>query len=231
MKNHYIIAAVALIILISANSCIKPIMATDLPIVRIEMIKYAPKEALKPSGLIDITDVQISDHWNLYVGYVNNVNQLKEELKTLIQDKTSNPLVIADRRRRYGFEFNGMVLHEYYFENLKANSKTLEKESPLYQEIEKTWGSFDAWQQDFINTGKSRGIGWAILYMDPATKQLTNHFVMDHENGPIAGFKPILVMDVWEHAYMVDHKAGGRADYITAFMKNINWDMVLKRYA
>lgn len=192
---------------------------------------YAPKEHLKPQGLTGISDAQINDHWTLYLGYVNNVNLLNAELKELIQNKTSNPLVIADRRRRYGFEYNGMVLHEYYFGNLKANCQPLDKASKLYQALEQTWGSFDAWQQDFINTGKSRGIGWSILYLDPIAKQLTNHFIMDHENGPVAGFSPLLVMDVWEHAYMVDHKAGGRADYISAFMKNINWDVVEKRFA
>jgi Fe-Mn family superoxide dismutase len=194
------------------------------------MIKYVAQENIRPSGLIGITDAQINDHWNLYVGYVNNVNQLNEELKLLTQSKGSNPLVIADRRRRYGFEYNGMVLHEYYFGNLKAQNIGLDLDSNLYQAIKETWGSFDFWQEDFVNTGKSRGIGWVILYMDPVTKQLTNHFIMDHENGPIAGFAPILVMDVWEHAYMVDHKSGGRADYLKACMANINWSTVQERY-
>lgn len=194
------------------------------------LITYPIKEQLKPSNLEGISQAQIDDHWNLYIGYVNNVNQLNKELSEFIKQQPSNPLVIADRRRRYGFEYNGMVLHEYYFGNLKANSKQLAPTDSLYQAIASTWGSYEAWQQDFINTGKSRGIGWAILYMDPTTKQLTNHFIMDHENGPVAGFAPILVMDVWEHAYMVDHKAGGRASYITAFMSNINWDNVQTRY-
>ncbi len=222
MKPNALYYWLTLVVLIGTIECSKQKWGA--------MTKYVSQESLKPSGLLEISNEQINDHWNLYVGYVTNVNALKEELKTLRQDKTSNPLVIADRRRRYGFEFNGMVLHEYYFGNLKADSKPIEKESQLYQALEKTWGSFDAWQQDFINTGKSRGIGWAILYMDPTTKELTNHFIMDHENGPIAGFAPLLVMDVWEHAYMVDHKASGRADYITAFTKNINWEIVQNRF-
>ncbi len=192
-------------------------------------VTYTPKENLKPTALIGISDAQIYDHWNLYLGYVKNVNQLNQDLLELTQ-KNSSQLIIADRRRRYGFEYNGMVLHEYYFGNLKSNSKKLDPSTQLYQALEKTWGSFDAWQNDFINTGKTRGIGWAILYMDPTTKQLTNHFIADHEMGHISGFTPILVMDVWEHAYMVDHKAGGRADYITAFLTNINWEVVQNRY-
>lgn len=192
---------------------------------------YSVKENLKPSGLNGISDEQINDHWKLYQGYVAQVNKLQEELKTL----TPGSLLYADRRRRYGFEYNGMVLHEYYFENLHANGAPL-ADGSIKEALIKTWGSFENWKEDFINTGKTRGIGWAILYADtrggtsPITKQLTNHFVAEHQNGNIAGFKPILVMDVWEHAYMVDHKAGGRGNYITAFFNNINWNVVEKRF-
>ncbi|MBU1008296.1 superoxide dismutase [Candidatus Dependentiae bacterium] len=174
---------------------------------------YAVKEQLRPLGLINISGEQINDHWDLYKGYVKQVNVLQE-----------TPDI-----RRYGFEYNGMVLHEYYFENLTAGGAPLSK-SNLKKAIEQTWGSYEQWQKAFVETGKSRGIGWAILYCNPENKQLSNHFVTEHQNGHIAGFKPILVMDVWEHAYMVDHRAGGRAAYIDAFMKNINWSVVEKRF-
>ncbi|MBD3272956.1 superoxide dismutase [Candidatus Dependentiae bacterium] len=190
---------------------------------------YNTKDEIKPKGLNGISDEQINDHWSLYQGYVKNVNKLNEELKELSSQGKANTLLYADRRRRYGFEYNGMVLHEYYFKNLTPE-KTEISDGKLKNEIIKTWGSFDAWLQDFNNTGKTRGIGWAILYADPNTGQLTNNFIHEHQNGIIAGFKPILVMDVWEHAYMVDHKAGGRGDYINAFIKNINWPEVEKRY-
>lgn len=192
---------------------------------------YEPKIHLKPHDLQGISNDQIDDHWGLYVGYVNNVNQLNDDLAQLRIQQTPQPLILADRRRRYGFEYNGMVLHEYFFENLTTQAEPLNNDSLLYEAICATWGSFDAWKQDFIQTGKSRGIGWAILYADPYTRQLTNHFIMDHENGPIARFVPILVMDVWEHAYMVDHKAQGRPDYITAFMNNINWKVTAERFS
>lgn len=191
--------------------------------------QYKPKEHLKPQGLTNISDAQINDHWNLYVGYVNNTNQLNADLQTLIAQKAS-PLLIADRRRRYGFEYNGMILHEYYFENLTSTTPQ-NPTNNLAQALQATWGSIDAWKEDFCNTGKSRGIGWAILYGDPLSKNLTNHFIMDHENGPITHFKPLLVMDVWEHAYMVDHNAGGRANYIQAFLENISWQTVEQRFA
>jgi len=187
--------------------------------------KYEVKQELKPSNLEGISNQQINDHWKLYEGYVKQVNMLNEELKNL----KVGSLLYADRRRRYGFEYNGMVLHEYYFGNLTPEKKQF-SDCPLKKAIEQTWGSFDAWKEDFIAAGKTRGIGWAILYCDPVTKRLTNHFIASHEVGHIAGFKPILVMDVWEHAYMVDHNADGRGSYTEAFMKNVDWQVVSERF-
>jgi Fe-Mn family superoxide dismutase len=120
-----------------------------------------------------------------------------------------------------------MVLHEYYFENLISGGTKL-SDGELKKAIEKKWGSYEKWEMDFVATGKSRGIGWAILYAKE--KNLINNFIISHDYGHIAGYKPILVMDVWEHAYMVDHKASGRGDYIAAFMKNINWQIVEVRF-
>lgn len=188
---------------------------------------YSVQESLKPSGLNGITDDQINDHWNLYAAYVTQSNALKEELAELrAAGKGATPAYV-DRRRRLGFEFNGMVLHEYYFGNLKAG--VANNANQFKTAIEKNWGSFDAWAEDFANTGKTRGIGWAICAIDPATGDINNHFIQLHEDGNIPGFHPLVVMDVWEHAYMVDHKAGGRADYIKAFLSNVNWDVVEQR--
>lgn len=194
-----------------------------------EIVIYETKERLKPSGLIGISDEQIEDHWRLYQGYVSQVNRLNDEIVELVSQKQTSTLVYLDRKRRFGFEYNGMILHEYYFGNLCSKCSP-PLQGSLLQEIEKHWGSLQAWLDDFSNTGKTRGIGWAILYMDPVTGQLLNTFIQDHENGHISGFIPLLVMDAWEHAYMVDFKATGRADYINAFIANINWEIVTKRY-
>ena len=190
---------------------------------------YKEKTDLKPSGLNGISDTQIADHWKLYVSYVNNVNKLNEDLKELAAQGKGSSLIYADRKRRYGFEYNGMILHEFYFENL-TNKQTELTDSKLKEKIIQTWASFENWLEDFKNTGKTRGIGWAILYADPNTGELTNQFIHEHQNGVITDFKPILVMDVWEHAYMVDHHADGRAAYIEDFIKNINWPIVEARY-
>src|SRR3990167_3426774 len=86
--------------------------------------------------------------------------------------------------------------------------------------------SFDAWLNDFKKTGMMRGIGWTILYHDPGTGNLWNAWVSDHEVGHLAGLPIILAMDVWEHAYAIDFLPTGRKEYIEAFFKNLNWDVI-----
>jgi superoxide dismutase, Fe-Mn family len=191
---------------------------------------YEAKTALKPTGLSGISEEQIAQHWKLYEGYVTQVNNLRKELETLAKEGKGATPPYADRRRRLGFEYNGMVLHEYYFGNLKANVAEPGDASALKKAIASQFGAFDAFKEDFVNTGASRSIGWAILYLDPATGTLNNHFVQLHEDGNVASFVPVLVMDVWEHAYMVDYGAGGRAQYIKAFFGNVNWPAVEKRF-
>jgi Fe-Mn family superoxide dismutase len=191
---------------------------------------YDVKSHLKPAGLSGLSENQVAQHWKLYEGYVANTNALRSELEILRAEGKGGTPHFADRRRRFGFEYNGMVLHEYYFGNLKAGAPALADGSPLGQALAKQYGTVAAWQEDFVKTGASRSIGWAICYLDPATGDLTNHFVQLHEEGNVAGFVPVLVMDVWEHAYMVDYGAGGRPDYMKAFFGNVNWPAVEARY-
>jgi superoxide dismutase, Fe-Mn family len=192
---------------------------------------YDVKTNLKPASLKGISESQINQHWKLYEGYVSNANALRGDLEALRKEGKGGTPLYADRRRRFGFEYNGMVLHEYYFGNLKQGTDAPGPDSPLVKALSEQFGSFGAWKEDFSKTGATRSIGWAILYLDPATGLLTNHFIQVHEDGHPAGFVPVLVMDVWEHAYMVDWGAGGRADYMKAFYENVNWDAVAKRYA
>lgn len=190
---------------------------------------YTTQDSLKPHDLDGISQDQIDQHWELYKGYIAQVNQIKSDLDAMQRSGQGNSAAYADRRRRYGFEYNGMVLHEYYFQNLK-NSSSKKPSAELQQAISNHFGSFEQWQDDFKNTGKTRGIGWALLVVDPVTQNLINIFVDDHEIGTITGFIPLIVMDVWEHAYMIDHKATERSAYIDAFMNNIDWDIVDKRF-
>ena len=189
---------------------------------------YTVQTQIKPSQLNGISQEQIDQHWKLYEGYVAQSNGLKEELENLRAEGKGGSFTYADRRRRFAFEFCGMVLHEYYFANLKADVD-VGSAANFQTLVSQKWGSFEAWQEDFINTGKSRSIGWAVCALDPVTGDVNNHFIQLHEEGNVPGYHPLVVMDVWEHAYMVDHAASGRPDYIKAFFTNINWEVVEKR--
>jgi Fe-Mn family superoxide dismutase len=183
-------------------------------------------------GLDGISDDQIAEHLKLYAGYVKQVNTLNEDLFDLLgKGKASGKdPAFAELTRRLGFEYNGMILHEYYFSNLRrAGEPTPPASSGLARALTDTYGSVDAWKTDFQAMGDMRGIGWVILFQDPATDRLTNHWVTLHQDGVPAGFKPLLVMDVWEHAFMRDYKATEKAKYVEAFFRNIDWQAVEHR--
>jgi Fe-Mn family superoxide dismutase len=91
------------------------------------------------------------------------------------------------------------------------------------------YGDFDTWKKDISAVGALRGVGWAIAYLDPNTQRVTNHWVTLHEDGNVAGFIPILVMDVWEHAWLLDYKPADRPKYIESFFANVDWGVVEKR--
>ena len=183
-------------------------------------------------GLDGISDDQIAEHLKLYAGYVKQVNGLNQELFELLgQGKASGKdPAFAELTRRLGFEYNGMILHEYYFSNLRRAAEPKPPAgSGLSQALSDAFGSVDMWKTDFQAMGDMRGIGWVILFQDPATDRLTNHWVTLHQDGVPAGFKPLLVMDVWEHAFMRDYKATEKAKYVEAFFRNIDWQAVEHR--
>ncbi|HEX5035176.1 MAG TPA: Fe-Mn family superoxide dismutase [bacterium] len=185
------------------------------------------------SGLNGISDKTLEIHFKLYEGYVKETNGLHEKIAEVLQDgrvDQEEMPAYSELKRRLGFEYNGMVLHELYFENLKKNAGgDPAKESIFRQFAAKSFKDYETWKADFIGVGKMRGIGWAICYQDPANGQLSNHWITLHEIGNVAGFKPILVMDVWEHAFLLDYKPADRPKYIEAFFANIDWEMVQRR--
>ncbi|MBI3653872.1 MAG: superoxide dismutase [Acidobacteria bacterium] len=185
------------------------------------------------SGLNGISDQTLDVHFKLYEGYVKETNNLNEKLAEL-QAKgaidAEKMAAFSELKRRLGFEYNGMVLHEYYFGNLKAGATGKpEKSSAFLQAVEQGFGSYELWKAEFVSVGKMRGVGWAICYQDPTTKRLSNHWITLHEDGNIAGYTPVLVMDVWEHAFLLDYKPADRPKYIEAFFSNIDWSAVDQR--
>jgi len=186
------------------------------------------------SGLNGISDQTLEMHFKLYEGYVKETNNLSERIMTFIQDGNVDQdemPAYSELTRRLGFEYNGMVLHEYYFDNLQSGGGTGDATttSNFLKAAEATFGSYDIWKADFVGIGKMRGVGWAICYENPANGRLSNHWITLHETGNVAGFNPILVMDVWEHAFLLDFKPAERPKYIEAFFSNINWSTVDSR--
>lgn len=183
---------------------------------------YPVRLELYPRDLAGIGERQISQHWALYEGYVANVNLLNERLAALSEASSFGP-EFAALKRWAGFEYDGMVLHEHYFGVLKAGVKTLGEGAQLIKLMKKSFGGYGSWLAEFSAMGQMRGVGWVILYYNPATKELTNHWIGLHADGHPAGFAPLLVMDVWEHAYMVDAGVDGRGRYVETFLKNVDW--------
>ena len=191
---------------------------------------YKPRQ-FNLGKLQGISEKTLEMHFKLYEGYVKNVNELNEKIaKTLADgqvDKEEFP-AYSEITRRLGFEYNGMVLHEYYFENLKSGGPGNPGKG-FVSAAESTFGSYDLWKTDFASVGKMRGVGWAICYQDPKSGAISNHWITLHETGNVTGFNPILVMDVWEHAFILDYAPADRPKYIDAFFSNVDWNAVQKR--
>jgi Fe-Mn family superoxide dismutase len=199
----------------------------------IDFKTYQPKQ-FNLSGLNGISDQTLEMHFKLYEGYVKETNNLTAKIWDVLKDgKVDHEEMPAysELTRRLGFEYNGMVLHEYYFGTMKRGARGGDgsRNSTFFEAAESSFGSYEIWRADFISIGKMRGIGWAICYQDPTNDRLSNHWITLHEVGNIAGFNPVLIMDVWEHAFLLDYKPADRPKYIEAFFSNIDWEAVEER--
>lgn len=177
-----------------------------------------------------ISDKTMQTHFKLYEGYVKETNSLMEHIREFLKDgkvDQEEMPAYSELKRRLGFEFNGMVLHEYYFESLKSRGEGDPAATSAFRRAaEDSFGSFESWKVDFTGVGKMRGVGWAICYLNPQNGLLTNHWITLHETGNVAGFLPVLVMDAWEHAFILDYKPSERGHYIEAFFSNTDWKAV-----
>lgn len=169
---------------------------------------------------------QVEAHLGLYTGYVKNVNRMLADITEYKKDSEKNAVALSEIMRRFAFEFNGMRLHELYFEQFEKKEGSL---SLVGEGIVKQWGSEEAWSAEFKRVGMMRGIGWVLLVRDEATGRLMNIWVSDHELGHLAGTKVLLAMDVWEHAYLLDYLPSERAKYIESFFSNLSWQVVESR--
>lgn len=188
---------------------------------------YEAKDYGKLIGMEGFSDTLLNNHFTLYKGYVTNANKALDIMSGMVREgKTAAP-EFAEMKRRFGWEFNGMRLHEYYFENLGSKS-ALKADGKLGKLLAADFGGYETWLQDFKATATMRGIGWVILYQDTVGGKLFNQWINEHDVGHPAGCQPILILDVFEHAFLTDYGLK-RADYIEAFLKNINWAVAESR--
>jgi len=188
---------------------------------------YTAKDYARLIGMAGFSEALLKNHFTLYQGYVANTNKVLDTLKQLLKEEKAATPEFAELKRRLGWEFNGMRLHEYYFDTLGGDGM-VDSNSRLARKKIEDFGSIEAWLKDFKAVGAMRGIGWAVLYQDNVNGRLFNCWINEHDAGHPAGCIPILVMDVFEHAFMLDYGLK-RADYIEAFFKNIDWKAVEAR--
>jgi Fe-Mn family superoxide dismutase len=188
-------------------------------------------------SLKSISAKNVEEHLKLYAGYVKNTNLIIEKLEEYTKlSETGETLIpgvvyiIGELNRRFGFEFNGMRNHEYYFKSLEGGAKLLPENSQLKNTIEKQGQTFDAWLSNFKNLAMTRGVGWTILYYDKQTKNLISTWIDEHHLGQLNGLQWILGIDMWEHAYVADYQPSGKKQYIEEFFANLNWEVVEENF-
>ena len=178
----------------------------------------------------DVVSKKLFDnHLKLYQGYVDKTNEIGLKLAAApTQDLTSaNSTYSAYRglKRGESFALDGVILHELYFQNLvNENSPLGGKTSRL---LDRYWGSFEAWKDAFTASAKTAR-GWCILAYEQRSGTCRNVVLDSHDDGLVCGAYPLLILDMYEHAYMTDFGTDKDA-YIKLFITNIPWGVVEKR--
>ena len=180
--------------------------------------------------LTGISKKTIEEHLKLYQGYVKNLNGIFEKLGELMSDPEKNAYGIGELHRRIAFEFDGMRNHEYYFRSLEGGAKSLPENSQFKAAIEKEAGSFEGFLMGFKTLAMTRGIGWAILYWDNQTGQFTPAWVDEQHLGQLNGLSPVLMLDMWEHSYVMDYAPSGKKQYVEDFFANLNWEVIEENF-
>ena len=193
-------------------------------------MQYEEKKFTLPE-LDGISKESVEAHLGLYAGYVKNFNAMSALLPEYAKDSEKHAHALAEIIRRRSFEFDGMRLHEVYFEQFEGGPNPLTSGSTLEKQFETEYHKVEYFIGMFESIGMMRGPGWAILYWDPQAKQFLTGFSGEQHQGHFATLPVILALDVWEHAYLLDHGTTGKKKYIEAFFKNLNWSVVESRFA
>jgi Fe-Mn family superoxide dismutase len=190
-------------------------------------MQYEPLSFTIPE-LDGISEETIREHVGLYQGYVKHANLIREKIDAYSSDPDNNNYAIGEMQRRLGFEFGGMRNHEYYFSQLEGGAQPL-PDGTLKDLIIAQWGSVENWRTRFDRITMTRGVGWAMLYHDPHTDQLVQTWVDEQHLGQLADLDIVLALDMWEHSYMRDYPPSRKKEYVEAFFRNLNWEVVSGR--
>ena len=191
-------------------------------------MKYNVQEFDIPS-LSGLSEKQREVHLGLYKGYVTHVNLIAEKLREGAEGK--DPYTSAERRRRFAFEFDGMRMHENYFEQLVGGANEIDGGGKLANAVSKKYGDVTNFLDHIREVAGSRGIGWIVVYYDPKAETVHTVFAGDHELGHLAGLPILYAVDMWEHAFMVDYIPSEKAKYLESYLSNTNWKIVDDRLA
>lgn len=189
---------------------------------------YAPKnyDHLKGGALKGLSDSQLEQHFTLYKGYVAKLNEIEEKLAQIDNSKPNYSFnEYSELKRREAVAFNGSFLHELYFENLGADDAI----SPELAQALEASGGKDKVLADLKSCAMG-GPGWALLTRNRRDGKLHTYFVAEHHIGLPLDQDVLIVLDSWEHAFMVDYGIK-RPDYLSVFVENIKWSEVSKRFA
>ncbi len=170
-----------------------------------------------------ISPTTINEHLKLYAGYVKHANLIQKMIEMYGKtDAEDGKYSVGEITRRFAFEFNGMRNHELYFSSLEGGPAPLTPESPLVQ------AGFDL--ERFKAMALTRGIGWAMLVWDPASKQLIYNWVDEQHLGQLNSCVPVLALDMWEHSYVADYQPSGKKQYVEDFLANLNWKKIEENF-
>jgi Fe-Mn family superoxide dismutase len=182
---------------------------------------YIADKNLFTKDLPGLSQKMLAEHFKLYEGYVKKSNEIQSKVEAADKSEANGVYsFIGELKRQETFAVNGMKLHEVYFGHLQGDGDT-SKAPELVAMIEKDFGSIDAWKEEVLATGMSAR-GWAILAFDYRDNRLHVYGSDGHNVGAVWGAVPVIVLDVYEHAYFIDYGISRKA-YIDTFFKNLDW--------
>lgn len=176
-----------------------------------------------------LTPANIENHKQLYADYVAKFNEVSAKLDAVDKSSAnSNYSEYRGLKLDETFNMNGAYLHELYFSNIGSLSSTITMDSLSYMRLSRDFGTFDDWQKDFIACGKSSRCGWIVTYLNMYTQSYMNCFIDLHSEQVPVGMYPVIVMDMWQHAYYKDYLKDA-STYLNAMMKQLRWEVIESR--